>query len=406
MRPRSEVVAGVAALATLLVLAAAVGQRRNTAAQADRRASTFLAGPLGERGLAEGLERLGIEVVRNRRGLGRLPRDSGGGGSSVLALLHPTVPLGHGDVRHVLEWSEDPAGGHLLLAGPGAEPVMRCFGFTIDWRRRDSVVVRPPTSTGPGDWPPVAGLLARHSESTVTDTSRRRDAAMAACAVPAFVTAETLLVGPGHRVSALRLTRAGDGREITLLSDVGLLRNRALRDTDAGAFALGLFAGRYHRAIFAEAQHGFAAGGSLAGATLEWSRRSPLGWAGWQLVAVGVLLLAAGAVRFGPVRHVLHRRRRSPLEHVRALATALSAARGHDVAIAAMIRGLRRRLNPMARARDDAAPWLAQLAAHARTPRARRAVQSLQQLTRPGQPASSVLVAANAVEDVWEELSP
>lgn len=406
MRPRSEVIAGIAALAALLVLAAALGQRRNSAAQLDRRPSTFLPGPMGARALAEGLQRLGIEVKRTRAGLGRLALDSGPAGPQVLALISPTIPLAHREVRRVLDWSEDAAGGDLLLAGPGAEPVMRCFGFTLDWRGPDSVAVAPPGVPATASWPRVSGLLARHTEATVTDSSRLNDAAETECTIPAFVSAETLLVAAGHRVSALRLTREDDGRRITLLSDAGLLRNRALRETDAGPFALGLFAGRYTRAIFAEAEHGFGEGGSLAGATLEWSHRSPLGWAGWQLAVVGLLSVLAGAVRFGPVRHVIVRRRRSPLEHVRALATALSAARGHDVAIAAMIRGLRRRLNPTTRTKADVRPWLAQLAAHVRTPRARSAVQSLEQLTRPGQPAASVLTAANAVEDVWEELSP
>lgn len=406
MRPRTEAALAVGALAALLALASALGQRRNSATETDWRPSTFVAGPYGTRALAEGLARLHIQVQRERTGLRRLPRDSFAEQPIVFALLDPSRPLGETDVRHLLDWSEATGGGHLLLAGPGAEPVMRCFGFTLDSRAADSVSVSPPDAESRGDWPLVAGLLARRTESTVTDTSQLADGVVTECTVPTFSAAETLLVGPGRRVSALRLTRAADQREITLLSDVGLLRNRALRETDAGIFALGLFAGRYGRAIFAEAEHGFAAGGSLAGATIEWSRRSPLGWAAWQLALLGLLVLLAGAFRFGPVRRVIVRRRRSPLEHVRALATALSAARGHDVAIAAMVRGLRRRLNPAARARGEIGPWLAQLAANVRTPKAREAVQSLEQLTRPGQRATSVLRAANAVEDVWEELSP
>jgi len=405
MQRRTEALAGVVALGVLLALAAALGQRRNADPQADRRASTFLAGPFGARGLAEGLEGLGIVVKRVRRGIGRWPGDDGAG-TAALVLLDPSEPLGHGDVRRVLAWSEEPDGGDLLLAGPGAEPVMRCFGYSLDWRGRDSVAVVASGSSEAGEWPRVAALLARHSETTVTDTSRLSDAVAVECAVPAVIAAETLLVGPGRRASVLRLTREDSRRQVTLVSDAGLLRNRALRDTDAGVWALGLFAGRDARVIFAEAEHGFAEGGSLAGATLAWSRRSPLGWAGWQLAVVGLVSVLAGAVRFGPVRHVIVRRRRSPLEHVRALATALSAARGHDVAIAAMIRGLRRRLSPARQAQGELGPWLKQLGSNLRTPRAREAVQTLERLTRPGQSAPGVLMAANAVEDVWEELSP
>ncbi len=56
--------------------------------------------------------------------------------------------------------------------------------------------------------------------------------------------------------------------------------------------------------------------------------------------SVGVIALLFGAVRFGPPRPAIPRKRRSPLEHVRALATALAAAHGHDVAVATIIRGL------------------------------------------------------------------
>jgi hypothetical protein len=170
---------------------------------------------------------------------------------------------------------------------------------------------------------------------------------------------------------------------------------------------LGWVAGRYDRVIFDEYHHGFGASGSLAGSVVGSSARTPWGWAVWQAAAVGVLALLFGAIRFGPARSGIERRRRSPLEHVRALARALSAARGHDVAIAALVRGLRRRVVPPAiRARGDAAGWLRQLDGSLLSPRGREALGELRSLTRPGQPSSGVLRAANAVEDLWEELRP
>ena len=86
-------------------------------------------------------------------------------------------------------------------------------------------------------------------------------------------------------------------------------------------------------------------------------------------------------------------------------ATALAAAHGHDVAVATIIRGLRRRLSPGGQ--SDPRPdqrWLQALEQTAESPKAQAAVQTLKQVTRPGQPVSGVLLAANAVEDVWEEL--
>jgi hypothetical protein len=410
MRSRTEALLGLGALAALVALAAALGQRENRGGEGDPRPSTLLAGPRGAQGLAEALSRLGLRVVRFRRGLQALPHDSAGGRRTVLALLEPSEPLSASEAATIREWNERDDGGDLLLAGRGTGTLMRCFGYAIEWRSFDSVTVRPPgvaAANGRGTFPPVAAVLAATTDTIVADSSRVADTQVNGCTVAPISAVDTLLMSTSGRAIALRLHRSDTPRSVVLLADVGLLRNRALRETEAGPFALGLFTGRYDRVIFEEAHHGFGAGGSLAGATLEWSWRSPWGWGMWQLAFVGLLALIGGAIRFGRPRLVLGRRRRSPLEHVRALATALAAARGHDVAISAIVEGLRRRLQPAGqRARGDVRPWLDHLAGHVQTPRARAAVGALQTLTRPGQSPEGVLRAANAVEDVWEELRP
>jgi hypothetical protein len=241
----------------------------------------------------------------------------------------------------------------------------------------------------------------------VTDSSGITDATVTACAVPSLAYAETLLVTRTGRVEAVRLHRADLDRAVVLVADGELFSNRALRETDAGPFAVGLLNGRYDTVLFEESHHGFAASGSLASAAFTWSRGSPWGWAVWQLVIVGTLALLLAAVRFGPPRPAIPRKRRSALEHVRALATALAAAQGHDVAVARIVEGLRRRLTPGGKAERRAdRRWIAGLGQTAATRRGRDAVQTLTEVTRPGQPALSVLRAANAVEDVWEELRP
>ena len=223
---------------------------------------------------------------------------------------------------------------------------------------------------------------------------------MATCRVPPLRGVDTLLATSLGEPVALRLRREDLDRAVWLVADADLFRNRALRETDAGPLVLGWLVRSYDRVLFDEYHHGFASSGSLAALVLAWSLRSPWGWAAWQLAAVGLLALGFGAVRFGPPRAGLERRRRSPLEHVRALATALAAAGGHDV-----VRGLRRRLAPAASpGGGDWSAWVAQLSRTAPNPQAREAAGGLAALARPGRSAADVSRAAHLVEDLWEAL--
>ena len=183
--------------------------------------------------------------------------------------------------------------------------------------------------------------------------------------------------------------------------------NRALRETPAGELVLGLVAGQHDRVIIDEYHHGFGPGGGMLAAVRAWSTRSPWGWMLWQLLAVAVIALLAGAFRFGPARRAIERRRRSPLEHVRALATALAAARGHGGAVGLLGQGLRRGLAPPRAARkSDTLPWDAARPSRVRTPQSRSAVAALQSLMHGPVGADGVRRAALAVEDVWQDLKP
>ena len=396
MRPRTEALLGLGAICLLGVVAALLGESRAAKVDHDARPSTFLAGPEGSRGLLEATRGLGIEVRRFRqrpRELAKLVDSS----RQLLVILNPSAAISAPELTLFLAFSQST---DLLLAGRGADHLMRCFGYRVERTPFDSV-----RAMGIGAKAPLvnATLVETHRKS-YTDSSRRADVAATTCTVPAMNSATPLLVST-HGLVAIRLERADVHHAVILVSDAGLFRNRTMRQTDAGVFALGLVDGKYDRVLFEEYHHGFGAAGSLSSATIAWSRQSPWGWAVWQLAAVGLLALLFGAVRFGPVVPGISRARRSPIEHVRALATALSAAKGHDEAIAAMVRGLRRRLAPPAlSARGDWHAWLAQLDAHAASPKERQALATLNQLTQPGQPPASVLRAANAVEDLWQNI--
>ncbi len=218
--------------------------------------------------------------------------------------------------------------------------------------------------------------------------------------------ADTLLRLPDGRPVALRL-QYGAG-SVTLVADVGYFRNRAWRESDVPYFVAPLLVPpRRGRVTWDEYHQGFGRSSSVAGVFVGWLTGTPPGWAILQLVAVALVGFAVAAVRFGPARRVIETRRRSPLEHLEALAAGLEGAAGVETAIDLTVSGLRRRLGRagLLRAAEQRS-WLAGLELALATPAGRDAVRRLRQIvTQPGGPERA-LAAAQAVEDVWEELRP
>lgn len=404
MRPRTEaaIAIGGFALAAALVAIAGSGRRGVLDQPFDPR-STYHPGPNGARALADVLPRLGVAVYRYRRPSRELPDRVPGPLDSLrpvmLAVLDPAVPLSGSDALQLLGFAA--TRGDVLATGRSAQRLARCLGYEV-LPRADSITV-----AGIGPRPAyVSAVLGRTGQSVVADTMDAGAGVIARCRVPAVAARDTLLVTTGNRLVAIRL-RLRSGHAVTLVSDGTLFGNRSLKDTDAAEAVVPMLTTRARAVYFDEYHQGYASNGSLLRETLAWSRRSPWGWGAWQLAVVGLLALLAAAVRFGPVVPGIVRQRRSPMEHVRALATALAAARGHDVAARLMVQGLRRRLSRDNRPQaEPVESWLAQLAARVRSARARAAVNDLQSLIHPPQPADAVLRAAYAVEDVWQELRP
>jgi hypothetical protein len=369
-------------------VAASLGEREARPEDRDLRRSTLLTGPAGARAWAEALGLLHVHVARFRHRPGDLPPPAEG---IVFAVLDPAVPLSAMDGLRLAAWQA--SGGNVLAAGPGSNAYIRCFGVAVQPRYGSSAYLR-------GDSLRINFLLA-----PIEGENKSSLGQVPACSAGSY-RADTLLALPTGEPVALRI-QPDSGGVALLVADGGLFANRTIRETGAGEFTLGLVSGSFTHVIVDEYHQGFGPGGGMLGAARRWLASTPAGWAIIQLGIVATIALLLGAIRFGPARRVIERRRRSPLEHVHALATALAAAGGHEIAVSLVVRGLRRRLSHGANAPAGATrDWLSALPGRTRTARGHAAAERLITLTRGRADAHSVREAAIAVEDVWQDLTP
>lgn len=407
-------------LAAALTVAILAGSRRRRAVPFDEPASTYRTGPTGGRAPYDVLARLGVPVERRRTPLFDLARQVRRR-PAVLVVVAPDQWLAPAEREAVARYIG--TGGALVAVGD-AGGLPECLGWQIDRPdstdrvRLDSALVAAP----PGVYrlPPVTRVLHPVGKDTLEGVTKRVNEArklgrpsgrmlreLEECAAAVRSGTDTVLTTAGGSPVVVRLRFRGGGRAL-LVADDAYFRNAAWRSSDVPILFVPLIVPvQRGRVSWDEYHHGYGSGGSLVRALLGWMARSPAGWALWQLTAVALLWLIVTAVRFGPPRPVLDRRRRSPLEHVEALAAGLEGASGTDTAVGLIVSGLRRRLSRAGQpSRGDFRQWLAALELALPNVRGRQAARRLQDfLTKPGG-AERVLGAAQAVEDVWEELRP
>jgi len=406
-------------LATALVVAVVAGGGRRSFTPLDEPVSTFRSGPSGGRAPYDVLAQLGVPVERRRLPLFDLARQVRRR-PAVLLVVAPERWLAPAEREAVAQYVRT---GGVLVAVGYAGGLTECLGWELarpDSAHRvgrDSALVAAP----PGVYrlPPVTEVLRPVQPDTTEGVTNRiselrragrpggmlRELGDCQTAVPTGT--DTLLTTVAREPVVLRLRFRGRGRAV-LVADDAYFRNAAWRSSDVPLVLVPLLVPQPRgRVSWDEYHHGYDTGGSLVGTVLGWLARTPAGWALWQLAAVALLWLTVTAVRFGPARSVLDRRRRSPLEHVDALAAGLDGAAGTEPAVELVVSGLRRRLSRTGQLpRGDTRQWLSSLELALPTRRGREAVRRLQDvLTKPGG-AERVLGAAQAVEDVWEELRP
>lgn len=401
---RTELLLIVALVVAVVVAAIAGLQVAPDETLRDPRRSVALAGPAGASGLREALELLDVDVQEHRSALFEVADDISAD-STWLVLLDLAFPPSRPELDQVV--GHVGRGGWLFLAGESG--VEHCFGYESvllqpDQFRAEGVAVILPDGV---EVLPAAHRAWRRTARDTTEASLELFGSQPECRAPPAADTVPLLRAETGRFVAMRLDYAGGGR-VVLLADANFVGNDALRDTDAGIVVLDwLLADRPRLVVFDEYHQGFGEGGSLFAAAWRWLVAAPAGWTLLQVALAALVALWVLALRFGPAQRLVERRRRSPLEHVDALAVGLERADAHETAVGLLLDGLRRRLSRAGRAqarRPDRGRWLAALELAARTPEARARVRRLAKLLTQSGGHERVLETATAVEDVWNAL--
>jgi len=394
----------VSAVALAAVIAAVIGQHAAPRASLrDTRLSTLLDGPLGAKGLADALGKLGMGVeARQRPWFDWNNQRSGADSLALLALLDVTVSLTEVEERVIR--NHVALGNALLLAGQTG--VERCFGYGVSPFRGWAADTSRPIVLPPGiDFLPEARAFV--AEIPFDSLIRSGPFAGEECPVLFPSRVDTLLRTEGDHPVVVRLSFRSGGL-VTLVADSRLLSNEALRETDAGLLVIAwtLFSDP-DLMVVDEFHHGFHARRSILMVAWSWARTSPLGWTILQLVAAAIIALGFMSVRFGPALRVVERRRRSALEHLEALAAGLERAAGDDEAVNLFVTGLARRLGrrtALTAGQAEWNGWLSALELSVRTADERDRVRRLASLIGGHGGRERVLDTALAVEALWEAL--
>jgi len=393
---RAEI--GLALLLLLgITVAVVAGNRAGAPAPAYEPASTFASGPEGSQAPYEVLRAMGLTVERRRSPLFDL-NTGGAREPRLLVLAAPELALQPAELVQVGKFVRQ--GGVLLLAG-NTGGVGPCLGWVRSaataQTRRDSFPVAPAFGLS---LPPVAAYLLPRRDSL-------EPGAPGQCPALTATATDTLVRTRSGRPVLLDFHYARGGR-ILFVADDGWLRNAAWKNTVIPYALVPLVTGAAGGGVVAwdEYHHGYEESGTT-GVALRWLMGTPAGWVLAQLLGAALLALAVSAFRFGPAQAAIDRRRRSPLEHLDALAAGLESSGGSSTALGLIVGGLRRRLSRTGQMpRGAADQWISSLALVMPSARGRGAVRRVREaLTKLGDGAQ-VLAAADAVEDVWEELRP
>jgi hypothetical protein len=337
-------------LAVIVLVVAVLTPEATTARSGDSRLTTYSTSPQGAKGFYELAGRLGWHVERQKE-RGTPSFDS----TTIRALLSPPLPLPPTEVHRVLE--DVRRGGALLTVLSGEEALEDSLPIHI--AERGGTYKPPPeqhcqrASGALALWPDwqvhLFGLAWRdddeHPEGPVFVSVAASDSDEA---VPAAV---------GFPL--------GRGR-VVVMSDPDLLRNDVIRvcswalDVQAVRALEYLSEGAAYtrrRLVFDEYHQGFGDHPGSLSAVMHYLGATTSGRALLQIIAAVLVLTIATGVRAVPPRAPGRIERRSPLEHVDALAHAYARVGATRTVAMRLLHGMRRRVESRMRgtARSDEA---------------------------------------------------
>jgi hypothetical protein len=294
----------------------------------DPRPSTYVAAPLGARALYDVLREVKIPISRRLE-----PFADAGPLKGPLAVLAPTEPPSAGEVHALAQWVR--GGGTLIYAARRRDPTLDTLGLGLRTLARD---------TG------YAELLDRGRAATVAAGALTQGVGVVDGFRRGFEPASaalnhaTVLAAAGA-VPVVLDYRFGKGRVIAWSDAYPLVNHTLRRSRGALLFArTAADAAKGGTLWFDEYHHGFSSGGGTLAGLTRFLARQGAGHAALQVAVALLGLLLLFGRRFGAPLPPPPTRRRSPLEHVDALAGAYRQAGAAQTARRLLMAGLARRL--------------------------------------------------------------
>lgn len=306
----------------------------------DPRLSTYVTGPLGARGLLETVSRLGWRPERQITP-GFATIDS----TTIIGLLAPPVTLSERETGILLDRVR--AGSSLLMVVEDGTPLADSLGLATAGGMTVAPVADTSTAACPAGETRSSLRFLRGKLYVTPFTPRRKlpnDRRL-------FLSAES----PASR--RLRIPVAigfpfGSGR-IAAVSDPNVFRNDVIRVCRWNAGFTVVRMVEYlsggapipkRRMVFDEFHQGFGQQPDVGRAVVRTLTHTPPGRTIAQIALAAIVLLAAVAPRPIAPRPSTRVERRSPFEHVDALASAYDQAGATQLATQRLVRGLKRRI--------------------------------------------------------------